>query len=47
MAVSFSETNKLIDKIKFYIIIDFKDDKDIELLNEIIDEIKQKKRKMV
>ena len=40
--IDFSDTNKLIDKIRFYIEFDLDDDEDLELINETIYEIRKK-----
>ena len=42
MAIDFSDTVKLINKIRFYVEFDMTKEDDLELLNEIIYEIKSK-----
>lgn len=38
--IDFSDTNKLIDKINFYLNIDLNNEDDLFLLQEIINELK-------
>jgi len=44
MAIDFSDINKLIDKCRFCVMVDFEKEDDLYMLQEIIDEIYERKR---